>query len=321
MATQQKAAPFDGETLYAEDLALMLSSIVRAGVVSGVEGGLKAYGDSSGMQVKVKPGRLWIGNTLGQSALRRHFRYYKDLGSDPDIILTIGSNDSLETRIDRVIVRLNLSATPKARLMILPGTPGASPVPPQLTRSASMYDISLARVTVAPGVVTITAGNVVDEREDPAVCGFSNRSSQLHILNDRTDTDHVALSIQRMAGQTGSLIYAYDENLAHIWRLNPSGVPAAPSTVPDSGLVYVRQLSGESSGVQNIGDSTVFVTARTAIPTVTASGLGVFAEGSSTSDTTGTTLTITPNLRGFRWLLTRTSATKIRGAEFTWSIA
>lgn len=36
MATQQKATPFDGETLYAEDLALMLSSIVRAGIVGEI---------------------------------------------------------------------------------------------------------------------------------------------------------------------------------------------------------------------------------------------------------------------------------------------
>ncbi len=320
MATQQKATPFDGETLYAEDLALMLSSIVRAGIVGGVEGNLEAYGDSSGMQVKVRPGRLWIGNTLGQSALRRLFRYYKDLGGDPDVTLPIGANSSGSTRIDRVIVRLNLSATPKAQLMILPGTPAASPVPPELTRNASTYDISLAQVTVGSGVVTITAGNVIDERENQAVCGFSNRSSQLLLGNDRAHVSHRALGIQRMAGQVGALVFVYDENGALLTRMNPTGQWESAPGVPDAGQAFVRGLSGQAGGDQIIGGRVEFAVRRTALPTITAQGLTVIRDGETANDTTGATLSMTSQFGGFRWLLTRASTTRIRAVDFDWSV-
>ena len=75
-------------------------------------------------------------------------------------------------RIDRVIIRLDSSILGNyIRAMVLTGTPGANPVPPALTRSGNVYDISVAQVLVPANAVT--PGAVTDERGDASVCGYA----------------------------------------------------------------------------------------------------------------------------------------------------
>lgn len=110
---------------------------------------LSSYGDSSGMQVKVRSGAAFI---MG---------HYFDV--DSETILAIASNSSGNPRIDRVVLRLSWVAHTIA-LAIVQGTPAASPSAPALTTSSTVWEIPLAQVAVANAAVTITAGNVTDER-------------------------------------------------------------------------------------------------------------------------------------------------------------
>lgn len=87
--------------------------------------------------------------------------------------LNIAAAPSSNTRIDRVVLRLDKSvATRSIMLAVLTGTPAASPFPPALTREGNIYELSLARVTVGPGVLSIAPAAVTDERPDNSVCGL-----------------------------------------------------------------------------------------------------------------------------------------------------
>lgn len=113
--------------------------------------GLQCYGDSTGKQVKIKTGAGWA--------------YGAFFLNDAEYVLgPIADNTSGNPRIDRVVVRFDWTLN-TAAITLLVGTPAASPVPPSVANSPGVvWDLQLAQVAVAAGFVTITAGNVTDER-------------------------------------------------------------------------------------------------------------------------------------------------------------
>lgn len=122
---------------------------LSTGVIRSVLSELQVYGDSTGMQAKVRTGAAWI---------KGH--YYE---SDTEETLAIGAADSINPRIDRVIIRLDWTAN-TVQLAVLQGVAAVSPVAPALTQNSSRWEISLAQVRVNANVTTIAAGNVTDER-------------------------------------------------------------------------------------------------------------------------------------------------------------
>lgn len=110
---------------------------------------LLVFGDSSGRQVKVNSGSAWV---MGH--------YYEN---DAQEILAIAPADATNPRIDRVVLRLNWSAN-IVDTAVIPGTPAATPIAPDLVRDTTSWDVPLALVRVNAAVVTITAGNVTPGR-------------------------------------------------------------------------------------------------------------------------------------------------------------
>lgn len=121
----------------------------ETGVVKGQLNTLSAFADSTGMQVKINTGAAWI---------KGHY-----FESDAVEVLPINSADSVNPRIDRIIVRLDWVAG-TAQLAILQGAPAVTPSAPALTQNTSRWEIPIAQVRVNAGVTTIAAGNVTDER-------------------------------------------------------------------------------------------------------------------------------------------------------------
>lgn len=110
----------------------------------------QVYGDSSGMQVKIR---------AGQAQVRGHHWY-----SDAEITKVIAANPSGNPRIDRVVLWLDPAAN-SVTVAVITGTPGATPSPPALTQTdTGNYAFPLAQVYVANGAATISAGNVTEER-------------------------------------------------------------------------------------------------------------------------------------------------------------
>jgi hypothetical protein len=144
--------PFDsgsGANVTESQWSQMAQNWIATGVIKGALNELLVYGDSTGMQVKVKSGQAWM---------KGHF-----FQSDAEVILAIGTASSVNPRIDRVIIRVDWTANTIA-LAVLQGTPAVSPTPPALTQNVSRWEISLAQINVGKSVSTIASGNIADER-------------------------------------------------------------------------------------------------------------------------------------------------------------
>ncbi|MFS0783305.1 hypothetical protein [Bacillus sp. 1P06AnD] len=124
----------------------------------------------TGMNVVLKPGKAWING------------YY--IFNDADYNLSLDVADGVLNRIDRIVLQLNFlnrNIVP----VIKKGTPGSSPIAPVLKRDADVYEIALADVYVAKGVLSITQANITDNRLNKELCGI------VHGTVDQVDTTEI----------------------------------------------------------------------------------------------------------------------------------
>lgn len=144
--------PFDsgaGSIVQQADWQRMAQHYRPTSVLQGELNAFAVSAISSNMNVTVATGR----------ALIQGF-YFEN---DAIATLTLGTADATNPRIDRIILRVNLSADTITQA-VLQGTPGASPSAPALTQSSSVWEISLAQVRVNAGVSSVSNSNVTDER-------------------------------------------------------------------------------------------------------------------------------------------------------------
>lgn len=140
----------------AEDWAWYFSTFIGDGVFPKPTDGLQVVADS-GMNVTIKAGYGFI----------KGYAFRNSSGTSK----TIGTADGSLTRIDRVVLRWDLTN----RIMVLDvlqGTPSASPVAPSLTRTADKWELALADIAVAAGVTTITQSMITDRRSNTSLCGI-----------------------------------------------------------------------------------------------------------------------------------------------------
>jgi len=169
-------------TYDANDYCDNLASIIKNGVVNSVNNDLKvsAY---SGMTISVGIGRGWING---------HW-FYNDTAYTGLTIETAPSGSN--SRIDRVVLRLDTStAVRSVYLAIVKGTAAASPVAPALTRSGNVYELALADIRVAAGVVNIYDSNITDRRADGTVCGWASSVTPAIMSMIQRYTDRVTLA-------------------------------------------------------------------------------------------------------------------------------
>lgn len=166
------------------------------GAIAGRDGVIYGYGDElkvtpgSGMAVKVGTGAAFVQG--------RMLEVY-----DQAETLPIATADATNPRIDRVVVRVDLStAQRKAYLAVKTGTAAATPVAPLLQQDSTIWEMSLAQVRVPAGATGVVAGNITDEREftstaattlyTPGVAGFDVATVQagLDVLAGGRIVDH-----------------------------------------------------------------------------------------------------------------------------------
>lgn len=144
---------FNGDELYGqEEFNRYFDNLYESGVSL----------DSSGnMTFKVTPsGNRQFQVAVG-FAIIKGFYLYNDSVYTGTVV-----PDAANSRIDRVVIRANLVTGP-VEIALRKGTAAASPKVPALVRNSDTYEISLARIMVAPnGTLTVT-----DERSDSRVCG------------------------------------------------------------------------------------------------------------------------------------------------------
>lgn len=145
--TLDTSVPYDGQAVTENTWRQFMSSLSGTGVIRDRANMFNVYADSTGMQVKVQTGEVWIMGHWGSSTSEK--------------VLPITSAHATLTRKDRVILR-NDYVNNRIDVDVLAGTPGGST--PSLTQNTSMYEISLGVVTVPPTDLTIDASQVTDAR-------------------------------------------------------------------------------------------------------------------------------------------------------------
>jgi hypothetical protein len=141
---------FDAEQEYtAEDFRRAFRAATSPGVVLGI-GNNYAVSAGPGLGVTVDTGYVII---LGGWLYR-----------DETAAIALLAADATNPRIDRIVARLTVS-TKTVELAKLTGTPAGSPVAPSLTQTSDVYEIPLAQIAVAAGAVSITSGNITDQRQ------------------------------------------------------------------------------------------------------------------------------------------------------------
>lgn len=160
--TQITTYPLDGITYDAADAAGYCAT--RTSGVYSSEADF-AVTPAGGMRITVSAGQAWIhpARWVGYSIQMR-----------TATTLEMPVADGSRGRIDRVVLRFD-AATRGSRIQVLQGAVGTS-TPPELTRSARVYDLCLAQITRPGGSTSISAGQITDTRADEALCGLMRDS-------------------------------------------------------------------------------------------------------------------------------------------------
>ena len=135
----------------AEDWASYFASFIGNGVFPLPSTGLQVVA-GNGMQVTVKAGKAWING------------YFYNNTSD--LSLTLATADGVLNRIDRVVVRWDLTNR-LISVKVKSSSPSASPTAPNIERDADIYELALADIYIGAGVTSITGSKITDT----SVCG------------------------------------------------------------------------------------------------------------------------------------------------------
>lgn len=139
----------------AEDLTAFLGSLITDGVKADPSTSLQVIADS-GLTVKIKAGECWI---------KGH-----KMTVDADYSITLSAASSSLPRIDSIVARLDM-VNRTMTLDKLTGTAASSPVAPTLTRTANIWELRLANISVAKNATTILQQNIEDTRSSDE-CGW-----------------------------------------------------------------------------------------------------------------------------------------------------
>lgn len=193
----------------------------RTSGVFGADGNLATSVVAGSMSVQISDGVGWLANDNADGVV---FWNDEESSNGEKLTLTVDAADGALDRIDRVIVTwetTNYVALPT--ISILKGTASNSPSAPALTNNSTQRQISLARIKIPAGTVSLTSAMITDERLDPSVCGIV--------------TETIKIDTSTMQDQFEALLKAIQNELANI--VGGTGFDPAPvrlenvSVLPD----------------------------------------------------------------------------------------
>jgi hypothetical protein len=146
----------------------------RTSGVFGAENNLSTSVVLDSMSVEVSDGVGWLSNANGDGIV---FWNDSEQSNGSKLMLTHDVADGVLDRIDRIVVTwetTNYVSLPT--ISVLKGVASSNPVPPDLTNNNIQRQISLARVNIQAGTVSLSPSMITDERIDPDVCGVVTES-------------------------------------------------------------------------------------------------------------------------------------------------
>jgi hypothetical protein len=148
-----------GDRIYnAVDFAAYFGDLVSNGLFFKTADALRVSA-AGGMLVQVAVGSGWINGYHYQNTL--------------PLELTIPTANGVNPRIDRVVLRWDNVAR-SINLAVKSGTAAAVPTPPALTRTADVWELSLADILVERAAASIPSAAITDTRMNQNLCGMVN---------------------------------------------------------------------------------------------------------------------------------------------------
>lgn len=144
----------DNDRVYASN---WLAGYIAAIISNGVYNLELAVIANDNMSVKVEPGRAWINGY-----------FYKNIG---DFNLSIDIADGVTHRKDIVVLRFDINKR-AINLQVVKGEFSGTPVAPEVTRNAEVYDLELCEISIPAGATKITQSMITDKRLDKNLCGI-----------------------------------------------------------------------------------------------------------------------------------------------------
>lgn len=199
----------------------------RTSGVFGAENNLLTSIVPGTMSIEISDGVGWLSNNKGDGIV-----FWNDNEQTNGSKLTLNHDvaDGVLDRIDRIVVTwetTNYVALPT--ISILKGTASSNPVAPALTNNNIQRQISLARVNIPSGTVSLYPSMITDERLDPEVCGIV--------------TETIEIDTSTMYAQFTELLERIQNNLEQILA---DQIPDGSITVPklaDETLSYINAIN------------------------------------------------------------------------------
>lgn len=222
------------------------STQAPSGLLGYPGGTAPVYADSTGKQVKLRPGlAAWVRGHVWQS--------------DPtgDILIPVPGNTSGNPRQDRLVLGLDRS-TWNVTAYVKVGTPSATPTPPDLqqdTGTTGKYEIPLARWQVANNFTTIAPTDVVLEGwyvspDGTILCTSTTRPWGLDVKDGsmvyETDTQRHNRYLASAGGWTGIAVGSVD--------IRAAATTDSPLRIGLAGEPTKSRLSVKGDGTIYFGD-------------------------------------------------------------------
>lgn len=277
-------APYDsglGSVATEDTWRKMMRHAVSSGVLHNEGNGMSVYADSTGMQVKVRTGEVWIRSQWGENTTEK--------------ILPIAAAHATLARIDKVICR-NHFVNNVMELDVLTGTPAGSPVAPSITQNTSMWEISLGHVSVPAADTGIDAGQVTDYRTYVADRFQAYKIAQETVTNNTMqDDEHLFVPCASDSRYAVRLHAVYAGPTAGGMKFEFS----APAGASIGGSVIA---GGTNAAIQHVFAPGPNMT-TTGVQTVTSTDLGL--------DVLATLTTVNAGTLRFRWAQDATNASPL----------
>ena len=147
----------NGDRVYpASSFSEFFASIIGTGVQS-LGTNLQVLEVPGSMKVEIQSGVAWVNG------------YFYMVDADK-LQLSIDGADPNDLRYDRIVLRWDLQ-TRELTTKVLKGIPDVNPAIPVLTRTESIYEISLAKLEITAGKSYLEQSQITDERADDSLCG------------------------------------------------------------------------------------------------------------------------------------------------------
>lgn len=183
----------------------------RTSGVFGAERNLAMAVVPDSMSIQISDGIGWLSNANGDGIV---FWNDSEQTNGRKLTLTHDVADGVLDRIDRIVVTwetTNYVALPT--ISILKGTASSSPVAPSLTNNSTQRQISLARIRIPVGTVSLTSAMITDERLDPDVCGIVTETVK---IDTSTIYERVNAVLKDVDNQSNAVLDAIQKELADL---------------------------------------------------------------------------------------------------------